>query len=85
MKKEANVADGERGDLADFLVTEVALELQINHFPLVLGQFFQQAKNLANRFSSFDVGFDADLYVLKRGQPGLPFPRVEGEVAADRK
>jgi len=35
MQKESDVADRERRDLADFLVAQVALELEVHDFPLI--------------------------------------------------
>lgn len=43
MKEKADVGDGEGGDVADFLVAEVALELQIDDLALVHRQASEHA------------------------------------------
>ena len=67
MKKESNVADGERGDLADFLVTEVALELEVDHFALVGRELLQgvvnPGKRLARVVPFVEVAGDRELLV----------------------
>jgi len=63
MKKESNVADGERGDPADFLVTEVALELEIDDLALILGQGFNDLEYLADGSAFVKVGRDRDFRV----------------------
>jgi len=68
MKKESNVADGERGDLADFLVTEVALELEVDHFALVGREPLQGAVNPGKRLARVvpfvEVAGDRELLVF---------------------
>ena len=90
MKKESNVADGERGDLADFLVTEVALELEVDHFALVGRELLQGGVNpgecLARVVSFVEVAGDRELlFVVDGGQASRFPPRIEREVAAYRE
>ena len=63
MKKESNVADGERGDPADFLVTEVALELQVDDLALIFGQGFDDLQNLADCPALVEIGRDCNFRV----------------------
>ena len=89
MKKEANVADGERGDLADFLVTEVALELEVDHFALVRRKLLHGVVNpgegLSRVVSFVEVAGDRELLVIDGCQAGRLLARIEREVAAHRK
>ena len=76
MKKESNVADGERGDLADFLVTEVALELEVDHFALVGRELLQGVVNpgecLARVVPFVEVAGDRELLLVFDGVPCEP-------------
>ena len=90
MKKESNVADGERGDLADFLVTEVALELEVDHFALVGRELLQgvvnPGKRLARVVPFVEVAGDRELLVVfYGGHASRLLPRIKREVAAHRK
>lgn len=89
MKKESNVADGERGDLADFLVTEVALELEVDHFALVGRELLQGVVNpgerLARVVSFVEVAGDRELLVVYGGHAGRLLPRIQREVPAYRE
>ena len=71
MKKESNVADGERGNLADFLVTEVALELEVDDFALVGRKLLQGVVNpgerLARVVAFVEVAGDRELLVVFYG------------------
>ena len=72
MKKEANVADGERGDVADFLVTEVALELEVNHLALVGWQLLE-------------VAGDRKLLVFDGCHASRLLPRIQRKIPAHRE
>ena len=90
MKKEANVADGERGDLADFLVTEVALELEVDHFALVGRKLLQGGVNpgegLARVVPFVEVARDRELIVVfYRCHATCLLPRIQREVPAHRE
>ena len=89
MKKESNVADGERGDLADFLVTEVALELEVDHFALVRRKLLHGVVNpgecLARVVSFVEVAGNRELLVIDGGQAGRLLPRIQRKVAAYRE
>ena len=89
MKKESNVADGERGDLADFLVTEVALELEVDHFALVGRELLQGVVNpgerLARVVSFVEVAGNRELLVVDGGHAGRLLPRIQREVPAHRE
>ena len=89
MKKEANVADGERGDIADFLVTEVALELEVDHFALVRRKLLHGVVNPGERLSrvvSFvEVAGDLELFVVYGCQARRLLPRIQREVPAHRE
>ena len=63
MKEKTDVADGQRGDLADFLVAEVALELQMDNLTLILRQVFDDLEYLADRSAFVKVGQDRDFRV----------------------
>ena len=69
MQKESNVADGERGDLADFLVTEVALELQVDDLALIGRQLLQRVVNPGQRLARVvpfvEVACDRELVVIE--------------------
>lgn len=89
MKKESNVADGERGDLADFLVTEVALELEIHHFALVARKRLQHVVNPGERpprvVPLVEVAGDRELVVIKGRHANRLFSRIQRQVAAHRE
>ncbi len=89
MKKESNVADGERGDLADFLVTEVALELEADHFALVGRQLLQGVVNpgqcLARVVPFVEVAGDRELLVLDGRHARRLLPRIQRQVPAHRE
>jgi len=89
MKKESNVADGERGDLADFLVTEVALELEVDHFALVGRELLQGVVNpgecLPRVVSFVEVAGDRELLVVHGGHAGRLLPRIQRKVPAHRE
>lgn len=90
MKKEANVADGERGNLADFLVTEVALELEVDHFALVGRELLQSAVNpgqrLARVVSFVEVAGDRELLrVFHGGHARRLLSRIQRKVPAHRE
>ena len=94
MKKESNVADGERGDLADFLVTEVALELEVDHFALVRRELLQGVVNpgecLPRVVPFVEVAGDRELilvfYVGHAGGHAIRLlPRIQREIPAHRE
>ena len=89
MKKESNVADGERGDLADFLVTEVALELEADHFALVGRELLQRAVNpgkcLARVVPFVEVAGDRELLVIYGCHASRLLPRIQRQVPAHRE
>ena len=90
MKKESNVADGECGDLADFLVTEVALELEVDHFALVGRELLQGVVNpgegLARVVPFVEVAGDRELLVVfYGGHASRLLPRIQREVPAHRE
>jgi len=89
MKKESNVADGERGDLADFLVTEVALELEADHFALVGRELLEGVVNpgegLARVVPFVEVAGDRELLVVDGCHANRFLPRVQREVPAHRE
>ena len=90
MKKESNVADGERGNLADFLVTEVALELEVDHFALVGRKLLQGAVNPGERLARVvpfvEVAGDRELLpVVYGGQASRLLPPIQREVPAHRE
>jgi len=88
MKEKSNVADRELGDLADFLVAQVALELEMNDFALVarerLDDFQDPAERLARVMSFVEVAGHGDRIVLEAGHlhAGGLLPRIEREVPA---
>ena len=87
MKEESDVAHGEPGDRADFLVAEAALESQIDGFALIAGQRVEDFENPGERVTGVvpfveitgDGGFDA----VERRAPRGPSARVERQVPAD--
>jgi hypothetical protein len=83
MKQEADIADRELRDLADFFVTEVALKFEVHDFTLILRQGFDESKNLTYRFALFELGINADIGLFEWSHPRLPFAHIEGEVPAD--
>ena len=85
MKQEADIADRQFRDLADFFVTEVTLKFEVHDFTLILRQGLNQPKDLSDGFLLFEIGIDTDLGVFKRGHASLPFSRIEGEIAANRE
>ena len=89
MKKESNVADGECGDLADFLVTEVALELEVDDLALVGRELAQGAVNpgkcLARVLPFVEVAGDRKLLVVYGCHASRLLPRIEREVPAHRE
>ena len=89
MKKESNVADGERGDPADFLVTEVALELEVDHLALVGREFLQGVVNpgecLPRVVSFVEVAGDRELLVVHGCHASRLLPRIQRKVPAHRE
>ena len=89
MKKESNVADGERGDLADFLVAEVALELEADHLALVGREFFHGVVNpgqgLTRVVPFVEVARDRELLVIEGCQASRLLPRIQRKVPAHRE
>ena len=89
MKKESNVADGERGNLADFLVTEVALELEVDHFALVGRELRDGVVNPGQRLPRVvpfvEVAGDRELLVIDGRQARRLLPRIQRKVAAHRE
>ena len=89
MKKEANVADGERGDVADFLVTEVALELEVNHLALVGWQLLQGVANpgecLPRVVPFVEVAGDRKLLVFDGCHASRLLPRIQRKIPAHRE
>lgn len=90
MKKESNVADGQRGDLADFLVTEVALELEVDHFALVGRKLLQGAVNPGERLARVvpfvEVAGDRELLpVVYGGHASRLLPNIQREIPAHRE
>lgn len=89
MKKESDVAHGERGDLADFLVTEVALELEVDHFALVGRELLQGVVNPGERLARVvpfvEVAGDWELLVVYGGHAGRLLPRIQCKVPAHRE
>ena len=89
MKQEPDIADGEFRDFADLLITQVALELQVDDLPLILWQVFKQLEDLAYCFALFEAvmngGIDTGLNLFEWSHATLLFARVEGQIAADRE
>lgn len=83
MNQQTDVAHRQLRDLADFLVTEIALKLQIDHFALVLRQAFNHPEDFADGFPLFEIRIDADFGVFEWSHAGLPFARVKGEISAN--
>ena len=88
MKEKSNVADRELGDLADFLVAQVALELEMDDFALVARKRFDDFQNPAKRLprvmSFVEVAGHGNRIVLEAGHlhaSGL-LSRIEREVPA---
>jgi len=89
MKKEPDVADGQRRDGADFLVTEAALEPEIDHFALVARQRIEDDENPGERLTRVVLfievtgggGFDALEGAVPRGVSA----GVEDQVPAHRE
>src|SRR5262249_4726499 len=54
MNQETDIADGQSRNVADLLVAEVALKLQINDLALILRQCFHHPKHLSYRFLVFE-------------------------------
>lgn len=89
MEKESNIADGKRGDLADFLVTEVALELEVDHFALVGRQRLQHVVNSGERLPHVvplvEVAGDGELMVVEGRHANRLLSRIQRQVAAHRE
>lgn len=89
MEKESDVADRERGDLADFLVTEVTLELEVHDFALIGGQRGDRVPDPTDRFSCVvtlvEIRGDGELVRVERCHANRLLPRIEGEVPAHRE
>lgn len=89
MKKKADVADGERRNLADFLVAEVALELEVDDLALVRRQSLEHAPDAGQRLlrvmAFVQVAADRDVVAVEGGHPHRLPARVERQVPADRE
>lgn len=88
MEEKSNVADREFRDFADFLVAQVALELEVYDFTLVARQhledFQDPAERLARVVSFVEVACHGDLAVLEARRPDASgfLSRIEREVPA---
>ena len=84
MEKESDVADRERGDLADFLVTELTLELEVHDFALIGRKGRDRIADAADRLlcvvTLVKVRCDGELVRIERGHANRLLPRVEREV-----
>lgn len=91
MKEKSDVADRELGDLADFLVAQVALELEMDDFALVARKSFDDCQDPAERLSrvvSFvEVAGHGNRTVLEAGQlhASRLLSLVERQVPAHRE
>ena len=63
MDQESHIAYRQVGDFTDFLVTEIALELEIDDFALILRQGFYDLEYLADGSALVKVGRDRDFRV----------------------
>ena len=86
MKKESDVADRKCGDLADFLVAQVALELEVHDFALVGRQRRDGVADPAGgrlRVVAFvEVGGDGELVRVDGCHANRLLPRIEREIPA---
>src|SRR5437763_1399328 len=85
MNQEADVADGQFRDFANFLVAEVAMKFQIDDLALIFRKGFQDAEHLTHSFAVFErVGrgrrVDPDS-VAEWGHAVLLLSNVECEIA----
>ena len=93
MDQKTDVADRQVGDTADFLVTEVAAELEREDFPLLNGKSFHQVEDLPKSFLLFEYGqrpragtwASVEVQIVQRAHPAFLAADVEGPVAAHRE
>jgi len=85
MQKEPDIANGEPGDFTDFLVTEVALKLQVNDFALILGKGFDELEYLADCLPLLEPGCDGNFRISQGCHSSLLLARIEGQVPAHRE
>ena len=87
MKKKAHIADRQRGDLADFLVGEVALKLQVDDLALVRRQVAKHAADPFQRLvcvvSFVEVVAHRDVVTVERSHSHGLSTRVQRQVPAD--
>ena len=87
VKKKAHVADGQRGDLADFLVREVALEFQVDNLALVRRQVAEDTADPFERLIRVvplvEVVANRDVVTVKRSHSHGLSTRVQRQVPAD--
>ena len=84
MQKESDVADRKGRDLADFLVAQVALELEVHHFALIRRKFRDRfadpADGLLHVVTLVQVRRDGELVRVERCHANRLLSRVEREV-----
>ena len=89
MKKKSDVADGESGDGADFLVTQATFEFQVDDLALIgrqgLNRRAHLRKGLARVMLGLQVGDHLDIGLIESSQPPGLFSGVEREIARDRE
>ena len=89
VKKKSDVADGEPGDRADFLVAQATFEFQMDDFALIGWQVLNRREHLRERLArvvpGLQVGGYLDVGLVERSQPPGLFPGVEREIASDRE
>lgn len=89
VKEKADVADGQRRDLTDFLVAEVALELQVDDLALVLRKFPEDAPDPRQRLLRvvplLEVVAHRDVVVVEGGHTHGLSARVLRQVPTDRE
>jgi len=87
MKKESDVAHGEPGDRADFLVAEATLELEMDDLALVARQRVQDVQNLTECrpcvVAFVEVGGHGDLGLVQGREPRRLLACVSREIPAD--
>ena len=89
VEEKSNIADRELGDLADLLVAQVALELEVNDFALVAWEHLEDSQDAAERLacvmSFVEVACHRQLVVLERRRLHATgfLSRVERKVPAD--
>ena len=84
MEKKSDVADREPGDLTDFLVAQVALELEVHDFALIgregRNRRVDPADGLSRVVEFVEVRPNGELLAVEGCHASRLFPRIEREV-----